>query len=65
MPEYKITYHDDLGIKLSSIVGATNSHAAIEYAREMFDDLRIILDVEAVTSMTLGSNGEALVNGKM
>tara|TARA_R110002153_G_C12955908_1_gene459274 strand:- start:82 stop:279 length:198 start_codon:yes stop_codon:yes gene_type:complete len=65
MTEYNITYHDDLGIKLSTIVGATNVAAAIEYAREMFDDLRMILDVEEVTSMTLGSNGEALVNGKM
>lgn len=65
MTEYNITYHDDLGIKLSAIVGATNVAAAIEYAREMFDDLRMILDVEEVTSMTLGSNGEALVNGKM
>ena len=44
---------------------AVTVDAAIARVRYMYDDLRMILDVEEVTSMTLGSNGEALVNGKM
>ena len=65
MNEYKVTYHDEFSIKLSTIVDAVTVDAAIARVRYMYDDLRMILDVEEVTSMTLGSNGEALVNGKM
>jgi|TARA_B110000908_G_scaffold168652_1_gene223994 hypothetical protein len=65
MNEYKVTYHDEFCIKLSTIVDAVTVDAAIARVRYMYDDLRMILDVEEVTSMILGSNGEALVNGKM
>ena len=49
MNEYKVTYHDEFSIKLSTIVDAVTVDAAIARVRYMYDDLRMILDVEEVT----------------